>query len=352
VGFSAQGTTQMRREILEIPDLAAGLLMGDMDPFAATAAAIRSARPRLIAIVARGTSDHAAVYARYLFEAQLGIPVSLIAPSVTTIYEGRLRLTGSMLLAISQSGEGRDVVAVCHEARRQGAITVAITNEPASALASEAGHVLLIRAGAEAAVPATKTYTLTLVAIATLVSRLAPRSELARRLGDLPRALAAALPAAAAWVDDEIAASFAATDRALVVSRGYNLSTALEIALKIKETAGLFAEAYSSADLLHGPIALAGPSVPTLVVRPDGAMGPLVDDAIEALQLRGTVPFLVGGRGVSGMERSLTLAPELPDALTPPVYALPGQLLAEAVSRNAGSDPDRPAGLTKVTDSR
>jgi glucosamine--fructose-6-phosphate aminotransferase (isomerizing) len=352
MSVAATSRGDMRREILQIPELAARLLSSNADQFIRAAGAIQDARPSLVAIVARGTSDHAAVYARYLLEVHLGIPVSLSAPSVTTIYGTRLRLRDAILIAISQSGEGHDVVTLCREAREQGAVTIAVTNEPSSALAQEADHLLDCGAGPEAAVPATKTYSLTLVAIAALVSQLAPDTPLARHLADLPQALADAVLAAVAWAEGEASDAFAASDRALVVSRGYNLSTALEIALKLKETAGLFAEGYSSADLLHGPIVLADPAVPVLVVRPDGAMGTLVDDAVEATRKRGTTPFQVGGHHVSGVERSLALAVDLPEALTPPVYALPGQLLAEAVARRRGLDPDRPEGLRKVTDSR
>lgn len=348
----------MRQEIEQIPDAAAVLLAADPGPLLEAAETVRHARPAFVSIVARGTSDHAAVYARYLIEVYLGLPVHLVAPAVATIYGAPLPVKGGILLAISQSGHGRDPIALCEEARRQGAMSIAITNDPDSPLGAVADHVLECHAGREAAIPATKTYTLTLTVLASLVARLAPRSDVAQSLPSLPAILSASLATASAWIDaaDEPSTSvvdaFATHGQALVVSRGYNLATALEIALKLKETAGIFAEAYSSADLLHGPVVLAGPRVPVLIMRPDGKMGPFVDDVIEAVEGRGGLPFVVGGREVKARPRAVSLASSLPEALTPIAYALPGQLLAEAVARRRSLNPDKPGGLDKVTRTR
>jgi glutamine---fructose-6-phosphate transaminase (isomerizing) len=348
----------MRREIEEIPDAVAALLESDAGPVDEAAAAIRRARPAVISVAGRGTSDHAAVFAHYLLEVTAGVRVAMLAPAVTTIYGASLWRRGDVLVAISQSGQPSDVVTLSEAARRRGATTIAITNHADSALAGAADHVLLCRAGREEAVPATKTYALTLAVLARLTARLAPRAGLAGALERLPDALRDGMDRARAWLDrserrnGSVVEEFAATNRALVASRGYNLATALEVALKLKEGAGLFAEGYATPDLLHGPIVLAGGRVPTLIIRPDGPMGRVIDDAIAALRRRGAHPYLVGGREVARRARSLSLPSPLPEGLTPLLFALPGQLLAEAVGRRRGLNPDYPIGLDKVTRTR
>jgi glucosamine--fructose-6-phosphate aminotransferase (isomerizing) len=350
--------THMRQEIEQIPAAVAGLLAADSRPCEAAAKAIREAQPRFVTIVARGTSDHVAIYAKYLIEVYLGLPVQLAAPSVTTVYGGAIPGRDGVMIAISQSGRGDDAIAITEAARSAGWPTIAVTNDPDSPLAAAAEVVLDCLAGREDAIPATKTYSLAQVVIASLVALLAPRSDLAEGLHRLASELASSLPVASEWIEaaaspgDSPVDAFAADGRALVVSRGFNLATALEVALKLKEAAAVFAEAYSSADLLHGPVVLAGAGVPMLVVRPDGRTGRFVDDAIAEVEERGGSPFLIGGSDIADRPRSLSMAASLPEALTPIAYALPGQLLAEAVGRRRGLNPDQPGGLHKVTRTR
>jgi glucosamine--fructose-6-phosphate aminotransferase (isomerizing) len=237
---------------------------------------------------------------------------------------------------------------------------VAITNEPGSALAAAAAHVMPVRAGEEVAVAATKTYVACLVALAALVARWIGTRRLGEGLDRLPAVLRDTLPVAAAWVERSgVVPVFAAAERALVVSRGYDLATALEIALKLQETAGLFAIGYSTADLEHGPVALARPDVPVLAIRPDGDAGRRIDGALERVRAAGVQPWIVGGQETPserGAPRSgghsLRLPLTLPIELQPACLVVPGQLLAEAVARARLRDPDRPEGLTKVTQTR
>jgi glutamine---fructose-6-phosphate transaminase (isomerizing) len=353
--MTAPTTTQMRREIERIPAVVAELLAGDPAPMEELAAAVRRSRPTWAMIVARGTSDHAAVYGQYLLEAYAGLPTALASPSVTTVYGAPIGWHGGLLVAISQSGQSPDVVSVTAAARSGGAITVAITNVPDSPLGAAARHVIACEAGAELAVPATKTYTAQLAVLARLVASLAPESELPDALPAVAPALRSALSQSDGWLERSVDGgalvdAMAAADRALIASRGFNLATALEIALKLKETSGLFAEAYSTADLMHGPLVLANPDVPLLFVRPDGRMGEAVDLAVEAARARAVEPWIVGGPELPAGARTLRLEDGLPDALTPLVYALPGQLLAERVARARGMDPDAPRGLAKVTE--
>jgi glucosamine--fructose-6-phosphate aminotransferase (isomerizing) len=356
-------TTRMRLEIAETTQVVARLLDAVPSETRPVAEAIREARPRFAAIVARGTSDHAGTYARYLIETQLGMVAGLVAPSVTTVYGARLCWQDTLLLSFSQSGQSPDICAVTEAARSRGALTLAITNDPASPLASTAEHVLPCHAGEERAVAATKTYVAELAAVAALVAELAPDSDLARATARLPEAIAAAIREGEAWLDRQPAlpAELSVADRALVVSRGFNYATALEVALKLKETSRIFADGYSTADLLHGPVTLAGPRVPLLVFRPDGPMGHALDRDLARAVAHGARPWYVGGPelafgAVPGLEprdevgaQEPLILDNLPEPLTPLSYVIPGQLLAGAVARRRGLDPDAPEGLSKVT---
>ena len=342
--------TRMRREIGEIPATIERILAGAVD-IEGVATAVTDAAPRWVTIAARGTSDHAAVYAQYLIETQLGIPTGLAKPSVTTLYDGRIDWRGGMLVAISQSGRSPDIVAVTAAARDGGALTLAITNDDDSPLAAASEWVLRCHAGRELAVPATKTYVAQLAVIAALVGTMRAESGLRGSMERLAEALRGVETATDEWLrhaGTQVAA-FAAAEHALVVSRGYNLATALELALKLKETCGLFAEPYSTADFAHGPVILAGPGVPVLGIRPDGPIGEQVDQALEVIEARGGRPTRVGAAEAGRWEDALALPIDLPETLSPLAFAVAGQLLVEAIARHRGLDPDAPSGLNKVT---
>jgi len=344
--------TRMRREIGQIPGAIERLLAASADDLRDVAAAVVEARPAWIMIAGRGTSDHAGVYAQYLLETQLGVPTGLVKPSVTTVYEAELAWSGGLVLAISQSGQSPDVVGVMAAARRAGALTVAIVNEPHSPLAAAARWTLRCHAGRELAVPATKTYVAELTVLAALVATLRPRSDVAAGLSGLPGALRTTIALAREWLDgpgEPAVRALAEADRALLVSRGFNVATALELALKLKETCGLFAEAYSTADFAHGPLVLAQPAVPTLAIRPDGPMGAHVDAALAAVAARGGRTTVIGGPETAGRDDALSLPHSLPEALTPILFVVPGQLLVEATAVRRGISPDAPDGLGKVT---
>jgi glucosamine--fructose-6-phosphate aminotransferase (isomerizing) len=348
----AAAATQMRREIGEIPDVVARLVAESRLELGAVAGAIDRADPGWIMIAGRGTSDHAAVYAQYLFETHLGLPTGLVKPSVTTIYGAQLDWSGGLVVAISQSGRSPDVVEVIDAARRSGALTLAITNEPDSPLAAAAELNVGCHAGHELAVPATKTYVAELGALAALVGALRPSSGLAEVLASMPDAVRGVLSLSDEWLEGpgaEVVTALADADRALLVSRGYNLATAFELALKLKETCGLFAEAYSTADFAHGPLVLAGAGVPTLAIRPGGPMGELVDATVSAVAGRGGRTTIIGGPEVTDRDGALALLHAVPEALSPLLFVIPGQLLVEATARRRGIDPDSPVGLLKVT---
>ncbi len=352
----------MRQEIEAIPGVIRRFLDEGGSEIEAAAGAIRAADPGWVSLLARGTSDHAAIHLRYLIEAELGIPAGMAAPSTVTIYGAELRWRGGLVIAVSQSGRSPDLIAVLEAARSAGALTVAIVNDAGSPLAAAAHHVIDCRAGEERSVAATKSYVAQVAAGIALVAALAPHGLLPAALPRMPAILADALAVAEAHVHDDapIVGQFASSERSIVIGRGYEFPTALETALKLKETGRLFAEGYSSADFSHGPVVLSSAGIPVLAIRPDGAMGPLVDEGIAAARLTGSRPWVVGGADLDepGSE-SATLDPDqvirlpLPRDLPAPLASLatilPGQLLAEAVARRRGLDPDAPPGLRKVT---
>jgi len=352
--------TAMLREIRDTPFAVARLLTDGVSEIQRAADAIRADDPAWVSLVARGTSDHAAIHLRYLIETELGIPAGMAAPSTVTIYGAVLRWRGGLVIAVSQSGRSPDLIAVVEAARAGGALTVAIVNDAASPLAAAADHVIDCRAGEELSVAATKSYVAQLAAGAALVALLAPSPALRTAIARMPGLLDDSLSIAQDAVNDDapIVAEFAASERSIVIGRGFEYPTALETALKLKETSRLFAEGYSSADFSHGPVVLTGPEVPILAIRPDGRMGPLVDEGIAAALATGSVPWVIGGSGLSAdppaglmTERliGLPLPGDLPEALASLATILPGQLLAEAVARRRGYDPDAPPGLRKVT---
>ena len=328
----------MAQEIAEQPAAIARTLASVREPARALAAAVEARGARSVVLVARGSSDHAALYARYLLEARCGLLAALAAPSLYTVYRAPVDLRGALVLAISQSGQVPEIVESLRYARERGGLTAAVTNDPASPLAEAADHVLVTQAGREQSVAATKTFTTQLTALAALVAQLgAPGVQAA--LEALPDALAATVEqrpqaeAAAARIADAPAAA--------CVARGFAYCIALEAALKLKEAAGLWAEGFSSADLRHGPTTAAR-GLPAVVFH---AGGPLEQDVAELEQRLAEA----GSTVVSiGHGRELH-APELAEEVAPIALAIPAQLLAEALARARGRNPDAPPGLSKVT---
>jgi glucosamine--fructose-6-phosphate aminotransferase (isomerizing) len=339
----------MLREIREQPDVLARIYERELPVLAALGARLRRRPPPLVVLAARGTSDNAALYGRYLIETRLQVPVSLAAPSVVTVYGGRLRLRGAVVIGLSQSGRSPDVVEFVRVARSAGAATVAVTNDPRSPLARGAQEVVCLQAGPERSIAATKTYTAQLMCLSLLVAHAAGDRALLRAHGRLPELAAQALAAEPAV--EEVAGGLARVGECIVTSRGYNFATAQEAALKLTEGARLVAEALSSADLLHGPIAVVGRGFPVLVVAPPGRVARHLADVLHRLRARGARTVVASS--ASDLLAMGTQAIPLPvvdhEELTPHVYILPLQLLAYHVARRRGLDPDRPRGLRKVT---
>jgi glucosamine--fructose-6-phosphate aminotransferase (isomerizing) len=300
-------------------------------------------RPAGFALVARGSSDHAAAYGRYLLETATGRPVSLIAPSLHTLYRIDADYRGWIVVAVSQSGRTPEIVATARRLGRAGARTVAMTNDAASPLAAAVDAVVDLGAGDELAVPATKTVTATMLAM-VLLGAAAGRVPLsADELERLPAHVADVLgdPRPAR----EAAGVLAGADHLVVAARGYLYPAALECALKIRETTGVAAEAYSTADLRHGPIAAVGRGDHALTLAVRGPAAADVERLAGELTGRGARVLRLG----DAPGADLPLAEELPELLAPIAAVVRGQQLAHALALQGGTDPDAPGGLSKVT---
>jgi glucosamine--fructose-6-phosphate aminotransferase (isomerizing) len=344
-------TSQMLREIEETPDLVARLIDEAGPEISSVASTIRRRSPRWATFVARGTSDHAGTFARYLFESRLGIRSAMAATSTVNLYRAELDWSHGLVVAVSQSGQSPDVCDYLSSARAGGALTLAITNDVGSPLAGAAELVIDCHAGTEQSVPATKTYVAELVSLAFLVAAMPGGSVLTGPILELPFQLQDTMRRAREWLSTSgVIAEFASHDGALILGRGHNLATALETALKLKETARIFAEAYSTADFEHGPTTLADVGVPILAFRPRGAVGRMVDDTLRRVVKQSGSCWVVGDEPSPLVtdRPALVLSPII-EELSPIPFVVPGQLLAEAVARSSGLDPDAPVGLSKVT---
>src|SRR6185437_1819789 len=276
---------RMTAEIAEQPTMLARLFDELADQLQAVRAIIAARRPRFVLLAARGSSDHAALYAKYLIEIRLGLPAGLVSPSTLTVYGARPELSDVLFLTISQSGGSPDLVDSTAAARKCGALTVALVNDPASELAGVAEHLLDLRAGPELAVAATKSYTAELLALYLLLAPLAdPGLDLAGQVGALVRAAdrtltsADAVPAAAERYRD--------IDRLVCTGRGFGYPTAREAALKLMETCYLAGQAFSGADLLHGPLAMVEAGLPVIAINTPGAGGRAMLAVLERLAER------------------------------------------------------------------
>jgi glutamine---fructose-6-phosphate transaminase (isomerizing) len=340
------GATRMRTEIDEQP-AALRATIAALLPRAPEAAAL-ARDTRQVLLIARGTSDNAAVYGSYLIQAHAGRLATLAAPSIATTYRSRVDLSGVLAVALSQSGQTGEIVQTLAWARDCGARTLAITNGAGSPLAQGAEVTFLLQAGTERAVPATKTFTTQLAALAVLAIALGADLDPGELRGvpDEIEAMLARPPDTGPMVDE------LAADPGVVVSgRGLAYAAALELALKLKEACYLHAMGLSYADLLHGPIAVVDARTPAILLAADS--GPTLDGTVDlARRVTGAGARAYGIGGGDRLAAACTRAlpgPRLPEWLAPMGLIVPGQLLTEALARRLGLDPDRPRGLSKIT---
>ena len=340
-------SSKMLKEIHEQPEVLGRVLEEGWAEIFAAARTLRERDFRFAMLAARGTSDNAALYAKYLFEVILGVPTALASPSSFTLYDSEMRLDDVLVMGISQSGESRDVLETVRRSGELGASTLTVTNDENSSMAGAAEFHFHLRAGEEESVAATKTYTASLLVLRLLVEAL--------NGAESPSAGAAALPRGAREVLGsgwEGTARYRYADHVVVTSRGYNLPTAQEAALKLMETTYVVAEAFSAADLRHGPMAMIGQDFPVVAIVPPGKVRSGMASLVEGLRERKAEVVVISDDGdLTGRAPAGFLVPgSCPEELSPILYAIPPQILAHDLSLLRGLDPDAPRGLSKITE--
>ena len=341
----------LHSEIFEQPERLASLLDQQKQTVMEIADVIRSRDIQYAFLAARGTSDNAGRYANYLWGAHNGIPLALATPSLFTYYQAPPRLQGALVIGVSQSGQSPDIVSVLDEGRKQGCLTLAITNIPDSPLGKAANLILDIQAGEEKAVAATKTYTAELMAIAMLSTALGDSQEHWKELGSVSMWAQQTLQ-----LDEQIAQMaqrYRYMSQCVVLGRGFNYATAFEWALKMKELTYVIAEPYSSADFQHGPIAMVEGGFPVLAVAPNGKVQESMRDMLTRLRKQKEAELVVisDDTDVLALAQSpIPLPPHIPEWLTPVVSIIPAQLFACHLTGVKGYDTDKPRSITKVTE--
>lgn len=341
---AAAGQTHMRQEIEQIPDVVANFLGQSAGAIASAAASLREKNPVMVATVARGSSDHACSYLKYAIELTLGLPVASVGPSIASIYGRDLKLDRCAAIAISQSGKSPDIVGMAQSARRSGATSIAITNTAGSPLAEVSDFTIDLHAGVEKSVAATKTFVTSIVAGLALLGQWSGDSTLTAAVQSLPEALAKAV--ACDW--SEMITALDGHNALFVLGRGPGSAIANEAALKFKETCGIQGEAYSSAEVMHGPVSIVTRGYPVLGLAARDAAEPSVADMAHKLAGQGALAFLTSDR--SGAARRLPFAATGHPITDPLSLVVSFYGFVEALARHRGLNPDEPPLLKKVTE--
>ncbi len=341
--------TYLYQEIHQQPEVISRLLREEKPTFERLSADLLRRDPAFLLIAARGTSDNAARYANYLFGALNRLPVALATPSLFSIYQSPPDLRRACVLGISQSGKSPDIVSVLEEGKKQGALTIAITNEPVSELAQCADYVIDLHAGEERSIAATKTYTAELAAIAGLSVCLAKSAPHWEALERIPQAMQRTLETE--QTIRQIVPRYRYMRACVSIGRGFNYCTAFELALKIKELTYTVVEPFSTADFLHGPIALLAEGFPVIVIAPSGAMQKdMLTFLREVRRKHAETLVLSDVKALLELGRvQIPLPSGIPEWLSPMVAILPGQLFAMYLAAERDIDPDHPRSLHKVT---
>jgi glucosamine--fructose-6-phosphate aminotransferase (isomerizing) len=337
----------MLSEIAEQPAALARTIAAERGKLAKLGQTLKARDIDLIVLVARGSSDNASLFGRYLLEITTGIPVSLSAPSVHTIYNAKLRFDHALVVGVSQSGEGEDINRVLENARQCGALTVGITNEPNSTMTKLVDETLLTHGGRERSVAATKTFTGQMLLFYMLAAELADGDSIPYET--IPDFVLKALDQEEAI--RELVQRYVFMENCVVVGRGLAYANAYELALKLMETCYVVAERFSSADFLHGPLAMVERHFPVILFAPPGEMLPGVRGLIERLgELHAdTLAITSDSKAANLCTRSIIMPPEIDEFLAPIPYIVPGQLFAALLAEAKGLNPDAPRSLSKVT---
>ena len=339
-----QQITRMRREIDEIPQAVERLLGQGAADISAIADAAHARDPAFIVTVARGSSDHVCTYLKYAAEIILGIPVASVGPSIGSIYDAPLKLQNGLCLSVSQSGKSPDIVAMARNAARDGALTVALTNDPASPLANASSYAMDIHAGPELSVAATKTFVTSAVAGLWLLAEWSRDATLLAAIQALPEKLDAA--ARIDW--PEVRDAIGAHSSLFTLGRGQTLAVSHEAALKFKETCQLHAESYSSAEVLHGPVSIVQDNFPVLSFAAADAAETALSDVADAISAKGARVFATTGKVRQAIKIDhVRTQHSLTDALS---LIVSFYSMVEAFAAARGIDPDTPRHLNKVTE--
>ena len=342
--------SKMCDEVRQQPETLSRILTSEIRAVTKLKSALERKKPRFVVLAARGSSDNAAQFGRYLIEIATGIPVSLAAPSVHTLYNARVNYKDALVVGLSQSGESTDINLVLEAARKNGAITVALTNESRSAITGLADYVFLLRAGPEKSVAATKTYTAQLMLLYLLVWALGAKIRV-EDLQKIPDFAATALT-----LESEVCAMaerYRYMHHAVVIGRGLNYCSALEFALKLMETSYVVAERFSSADFLHGPIAMVEPSFPAFLFAPSGPTWPSMQQMLTRLGALKAETIVITDRrnpqAAALASRVISIPARIPELYTAIPYIIPAQFFSAALATEKNLDPDRPRALAKIT---
>lgn len=336
--------TFMRQEVDSIPGVVANFLDRSAPMLDRAAATLRERDPLGVVTVARGSSDHACTYLKYAIELTLGLPVASVGPSIASVYGRDLKLERFAAIAVSQSGKSPDIVGLAQSARRSGASTIAITNTAGSPLADTADFTIDLLAGVEQSVAATKTFVTSVVAGLALIARWRGDGELQKAVDALPKALAEAV--SCDW--SEMIGALDGRDALYILGRGPGLAIAHEAALKFKETCNIQGEAYSAAEVMHGPVAIVTPGYPVLGLAARDATEASVADMTHKLAGQGAIGFLTSDR--QGAARRLPFAATGHPLTDPLALIVSFYGFVEALARHRGFNPDTPAALKKVTE--
>ncbi|MEN6356458.1 MAG: SIS domain-containing protein [Armatimonadota bacterium] len=336
-------------EVHAQPGIVNKLAKEELEAAAKLAAEIKAKDVDKILIAARGTSDHAAIYGKYLFEINNGLTTALADCSSFTLYHAKMKLDKALVIGISQSGEATDVAEYLEDSKKMGAITLTITNEPGSKLTKVADHTLLCHAGKELAVAATKTYTSTLAVLYLLSASLRDDKSEVEKLSAAASAMQAAFETEEQIKDH--AERFRYMGNGYVISRGLNYCNAKEMSLKLAETCYVGMLGYSSADFQHGPIAAVQEDQPCFLIAPPGKAFENMKEIAQKLKERHAETIIISSEDeiLELATRPIKMPFTVDEELSPLAYIIPGQLIAYYLANAKGYDPDRPRGLSKVT---
>ena len=335
----------MMQEIQEQPDILEKTIQAECDKVKKLGTFLRNKDIDLIVLAARGSSDNASLLGRYLLEITTGIPVSLCAPSVFTLYKAKLKLNRALVIGVSQSGEGADINQVLESAKSSGAFTLGITNEADSSMAEIVDETLLIHAGREKSVAATKTYTGQMLHFFLLASTLADEKIDYERIPNLAAEALKLKPEV-----EELVQRYVFMENCVVVGRGLNYGNSYELALKLMETCYVVAERFSSADFFHGPLAIVERRFPVIMFAPKGVSNKSNVDLLKQLKELHADSFSITNDGeISSLSSRSLQMPEMDEFLSPIPFIIPAQLFAALLAEAKGIDADAPRSLSKVT---